>query len=155
LEFDNFTHLKSDIEERGIKMDNFFELKKEEESRRGKKCFISVFSTGKFNGIFTIEKYVAVRKIFNNFTLEIFSSNFDFTKVVYERSKNFYLGDNESDSYYLLTFVVSRSVKPEVKQKGVVFFINGTIYLPLPLAYDLCSDEMSKKLIEAISKTNI
>lgn len=152
--FDNFTHLKSDIEKRGRRMDNFFELRKIEENKRGGKCFISVISGMRFNGLINIEKYVAVRKVLNHFTLEIFSTNFDLIKIKDDQKKFFYLGDDNSYSYYLLNFIVS---KTELKSKteGITILINGKIYLPLPLAHDLCTDEISKKLLEKISQVNI
>lgn len=86
--------------------------------------------------------------------MKVSQSNFDLTEIKDKRSKNFYLGDDDSFSYYLLSFVVLQT-EPKVKKLGTVFFVNGTSYLPISLAYDLCSDQRSKKLIEAISKTNI
>lgn len=135
-------------------MDNFFELRKIEENKRGEKCFISALSGMFFNGVFHIEKYVAIRNVLNHFTLEVFSSNFDFTKFKNNQSKNFYLGDNNSSSYYLLNFVISETGL-KIEKKGAVVFINGITYLPLSLAYDLCTDKQSKKLIEEISKINV
>lgn len=130
-----------------------FELRLKEEGRRGEKCFISVISGMRFNGLINIEKYVAIRNVLNHFTLEIFSSNIDFTQIKGNR-KNFYLGDDNDSSYYLLSFIPLNS-EPEIKKMGEVVFVNGTTYLPITLAYDLCSDQKSKKLIEVISKVNV
>ena len=134
-------------------MDNFFELRKIEENKRGEKCFISMMSGISFNGLINIEKYVEIRRVINYFTLEVFSSNFDFTQIKDDR-KNFYLGDDDGYSYYLLRFIPLHS-EPEVKKLGAAVFVNGKTYLPISMAYDLCPDQRSKKLIEAISKINV
>lgn len=136
-------------------MGNCFELIKKEEERRGEKYFISIFSSRKFDSVLNIEKYVAVKQKLNFFVVEGFSSNFDFTKQINEKMKSFYLGDDDTLSYYLLNFIVSNTMEPKIEKKGVVTLIDGKSYLPLPIAFDLCVDQKSRKLIESISKINV
>ncbi len=135
-------------------MGSFFELEMKEENVRGKKVFIQTLPGIIVHDVFHVEKYVAVRKELNHFTLEVFSANFDLMKIKSDQKKFFYLGDDNSYSYYLLNFIVLKT-ELKIKMEGITALINGTSYLPLPLAYDLCTDQRSKKLIEAISKTNI
>lgn len=133
-------------------MGSFFELKQKEENMRGEKVFISKGSGVFFSSNIQVETYISVKNVINGFTLKMFKSNFDLTELT--NFKKYYLGDDNFYSYYLLDTIFLET-KPEIKTIGKVIFINGTSYLPLSLAYDLCTDQRSKKLIEAISNTNI